>query len=140
MSLIDSQNEFSDGQTLAMAVGDHASTNLVDLSLARNIGIGEPVPLTVQITDDATSGGAGTLQILVESDADVAFGSPSVLYTSAAIALGTLVAGYKFPISFVPRVNEQHIRILYRVGTADLTGGTVDANIGSEDQTNLVNV
>ena len=138
--LIDSQNEFSDDQTLAIAVGDQASSNLVDLSVDRDIGKGEPVPLLVQITDDATSGGAGTLQVLVQSDGDVAFGSPSVLYTSEVIALATLVAGYKFLINFVPRANERYVRVLYRIGTADLTGGTVHASMGSEDQTNLVNV
>lgn len=140
MSLLDSQNELSNKQTLIAAVGTHVSTNVIDLSVDRDIGKGEPVPFLSQITTLVTSGGAATLQLILETDDNEAMASAETLYTSEVIALATLVAGYKFPINFVPRTNQQYLRASYVIGTADITAGAIQTSIGSEDQTNLVNV
>ena len=140
MSLLDSQNELSNKQTLIAAVGTHVSTNVIDLSVDRDIGKGEPVPFLAQITTLVESGGAATLQLILETDDNEAMASAETLYTSEVITLAALVAGYKFPINFVPRTNQQYLRASYVIGTADITAGAIQCSIGSEDQTNLVNV
>lgn len=142
MSLIDSQNLFSDDQTLILTVagGEVASTNIIDLGVDRDIGKGEPVPVLIQITTAVESGGAGTLQVKLQTDDNASFSSPTDLYDSGALAKTVLVEGYKIPLNFVPRENERYLRVTYTPGTADLTAGAVLACIGSEDQTNLANV
>ena len=141
MSLVDSQNTLSDDQTLiqTVAAGAVASTNVIDLSVDRDIGKGEPVPFLAQITT-ACVGATGTLTLILETDDNEAFASAEALWTSEAIPVANLVAGYKFPLNFLPRTNQRYLRVTYTVGTADFTAGAIFTAIGSEDQTNLVNV
>ena len=138
--LLDSQNELSSKQSLIAAVGTVVSTNVIDLSVDRDIGKGEPVPFLAQITTTVTSGGAATLQLVLETDDNEAMASAETLYTSEAIALATLVAGYKFELNHIPRTNQRYLRASYVIGTADITAGAIQTSVGSEDQTNLVNV
>ena len=138
--LIDSQNEFSNKQTVAIAVGNVDSTNIIDLGVDRDIGKGEPVPIRIQVTTDIESAGAGTLQVILLTDDAANFPSAETLYTSGVIAKGTLVAGYVFELNYVPRTNQRFLKLNYVVGTADLTAGNIQAQIGSHDQTNKANV
>ena len=140
MSLMDSKNTLSDNQTLIFAVGAAPSTNTLNLSVLRNIGIGEPVPVLAQITDDFLSAGAATLQLIIETDDNVGFASAETLYDSGAIGKAALVAGYKFLINSFPRTNQKWVRARLVIGTADGTAGTILITIGAQDQTNLVNV
>lgn len=139
---MDSQNTLSDDQTLVITVAGSpvASTNYIDLGADRDIGKGEPVPFLAQITDAFTSGGAATLQLLLETDDNSSFSSAETLWDSGAIPKATLVAGYKFPLNFIPRTNQRYLRCTLTVGTADGTGGTIFIAVGAPDQTNLANV
>lgn len=77
-----------------------------------------------------TSGGAGTLQLQIQTDSTNAFGSPTAIYDSGVIVLATLVAGYRFKIQALPiGASERFIRGLWTVGTAAMTAGAVDLEL-----------
>ena len=109
---IDAQNLFSDSQALTATA---ASTNLIDLGVDRDIGVGEPlaVVLTVEVAADATTGNE-TYQVDVETDDNSSFSSASVIArripTAAELALGTVMT---IPL---PNTNERYIRLNYTLG------------------------
>jgi hypothetical protein len=109
---VDSQNVFSDSQALTATA---ASTNLIDLGVDRDIGVGEPlaVVLTVEVAADATTGNE-TYQVDVETDDNSSFSSASVIArripTAAELALGTVMT---IPL---PNTNERYIRLNYTLG------------------------
>lgn len=109
---IDAQNLFSDSQALTATA---ASTNLIDLGVDRDIGVGEPlaVVLTVEVAADATTGNE-TYQVDVETDDNSSFSSASVIArripTAAELALGTVMV---IPL---PNTNERYLRLNYTLG------------------------
>lgn len=145
--ILDAQLQFSAAQTLAIAVGTAASTNIIDLHLsgipvlanlqgARDLGAaGTKLKLLVVIITAATSGGAGTLSVSLQGAPDNGSGAPGTYatwWTSPAYALATLAAGARLMDIDFPRPPAgigipRFIRLLYTVGTADLTGGTISA-------------
>lgn len=139
--IFDKQTLMSDQQAITATAG---SMNQIDLtprgsslySMVRDIGPGRPIPIAVQVTENFNN--LTSLQVSLETDEDVAFGSPQVVRQTQAIPLASLVAGYKFLIDWVPRgTNERYMRIKYTVvGTAP-TAGKVTAGITlAEAQTN----
>ncbi|WP_413616414.1 hypothetical protein MRB56_09105 [Halomonas cupida] len=122
--IFDSTFLFSDDQAVTATA---ASTNIVDLGVVRDIGKGVPVPLLVQVTEDFAT--LTSLTVTVETDDDPGFGSPKVLATSGAIAAADLVAGYQFPLQYMPIGTERYLAITYTVGGTDATAGTVTAGV-----------
>lgn len=109
--ILDEQTLFSDDQVVA---ANAASTNVIDLSVAKDLGPGVPIPLLVQLTADPT-GTAPTLQVDVEVDDNVGFASAKVVQTYTFPA--TAVQGDKMPMQFVPHgLDEQFCRLNYTVG------------------------
>lgn len=94
---VDAQQQYSAAQVV---VATAVSTNAIDHSSDRNIGIGEPMVVVVTVVSGAVT--AGTLTITVQCDTTSAFGSPVVVATSPALATATLVAGFKYVIPIPP--------------------------------------
>ena len=97
---LDAQNLFSDAQAVTVTA---VSTNVIDLSQDRNIGIGEPmaVLITVDVAADVVTGDE-TYQFDLQTDATDAFGSPLVIASRAftnAQAVTDLLAGSRVVIS-----------------------------------------
>lgn len=132
--ILDETFMFSDDQDLSQVAGAYDSTNVIDLGVDRDMGNGVPIPLLIQVTEDFASGGSATLQVVLETDDNEAMASSEILYTSEVIVLATLVAGYKFVINFLPRENQQYLQLVYTIGTATTTAGTVTAGITWGDQ------
>jgi len=131
--LLDSSNQFSASQALT-ALGSTASTNIIDLGIARDIGdaVTASLYLLCQVATAFTSGGSATLQVQVQSAPDNGSGSPgawSTLEQSDAIPVASLVQGYKFlPGAMVsPATPGRFLRLNFVIGTAVMTGGTVTA-------------
>jgi hypothetical protein len=123
----DAENRFSDAQDISGA-GPDASTDVVDLGIARDIGTGENLYLVVSV-DTTFVGGGITVAVTIETDNDEAFGSP----TSPAQTIGTFaalsVAGSRFVVRLQPdAINERFMRVLYTQSGA-LTTGAVTAFI-----------
>lgn len=111
--ILDAQNTFSDSQAL---VGTAVSTNVIDLSQDRDIGIGRPMVI-MTVVKVAPAGG-GTLQIDAQADDNVGFASPAVAATTGAIAAAALAAGTKRVLPLPPdKLTERFLRLNYTMVT-----------------------
>jgi len=138
--ILDMQTMFSgstaaDGSLTGQAITvTAASTNILDTGVNKEKGRGTPIPLLVQVTTTFTAGGAATLQAVLQCDGDVAFGSANTLWDSGAIAVATLVAGYRFLIDKIPehvaaKADSRYFRFNYTVATGPMTAGNLVAGI-----------
>lgn len=119
--ILDAQNLYSDAQAIT---ADAPSTNVIDHGADRNIGLGEP--LSVYITIDVAAAGGGTLEITLQTDDDVSFGSPTTMATTGAVAAANLTAGSKVVLPLpADTLGERFTRLYYDVTT--MTGITVTA-------------
>jgi len=142
--IMDNNLVFSDGQALTATA---ASTNIIDIGIAgtayghaagvrRDIGIGNEIPINVAVVEGFNN--LTSLAIAVQTDDDVAFGSPKTIATGAAIPLASLTAGYRFifPAEILEGTDERYLRLYYTiVGTAP-TLGKLSAAIVAARQTN----
>lgn len=141
----------SSPRNLAQVAGDYASQNILDYGLlspslptpgagvgSRDMGIGDKpaLKLFVQVVT-AFAGSTGTLAIAFQGSIADANGDPAAWttwYTSPTYALATLNAGSRLlDISF-PRPPDgiavpRFVRLLYTIGTATMTAGTVAAGV-----------
>jgi hypothetical protein len=131
--LIDKQNQFSnDTGDSPTALGSTASTNIIDLGIARDIGgaVTDDLMLLCEVVAAFTSGGSGTLQVQFQTAPDNGSGAPgawSTLAQSDTVALASLVQGYKFLPGELPGGTLRFIRLNYVIGTAVMTAGTLKA-------------
>lgn len=111
---IDSQLLFSDAQAVS---ADAASTNQIDLGVARNLFDGEPMAVVLQI-DVAADGTTTdeTYEFQIETDGDSGFGSPTDLLAHS-IGYASLTAGsvHVLPVPVGAAV-ERYLRVYYNVG------------------------
>lgn len=142
--ILDNSLVLSDQQAITATA---ASTNVWDTlaqgtpygwlsAYGRDLGEGEEeIPLLVQVI--AAFNNLTSLTVSWETSVDAAFTSPVTLATTAAIPLASLVAGYRIPMTRVPRGSFlQFNRLKYTVtGTAPTTG-TVTAAIVAALQSN----
>lgn len=139
--ILSSELIFSEEQNLT---ADGASTNIIDLgetgtplgaptSLVRDIGKGKPVPILVQLTEDA-GGTSPTLDVELQVDDDEAFGSPKTVMSAQQVEGGS--DGDRVWLWVVPEeTNERYMRLNYTLGGTS-PDYTVTAAIVAADQTN----
>ena len=130
--ILDTQEQFSDAQAVT-SVGDAASTNVYDTGAAADVGIGEEIYVYAKSKAAFTSSGAGTLQVILQDSADNSTFADVQALTPAK-ALATLTANTDLVRARLPIGLRRYIRLAYRVGTAAMTGGTVDAYLSLEVQ------
>jgi hypothetical protein len=126
--LIDRQNQFSAAQAVT-STGATASTNTVDLGVARDIGdaVTDQLMLLCEVVTPFTSGGSATLQVQFQTSPDNAIWS--TLAQSDAIPVAALVQGYKFLPGELPGGTSRYVRLNYVVGTAAMTGGALTSGL-----------
>lgn len=127
--IFDSTFLFSDDQAVTATAN---STNIVDLGVSRDIGKGVPIPLLIQVTADFAT--LTSLTVTVETDDNDSFSSATTLASSGAIAAADLVAGYQFPLQYMPIGTERYLRITYTVAGTAATAGTVTAGVVASHQ------
>lgn len=111
---VDAQLLFSDAQAVT---ADAASTNLVDLGVARNLFDGEPMAVVLQI-DVAADGTTTdeTYEFQIETDDNASFSSATDLIAhSIGYASLTVNSLHVLPIPVGAAV-ERYIRVYYNVG------------------------
>jgi hypothetical protein len=126
-----------------------ASTNIIDLGavgtafghaapLKRDLGLNQCIPFLIQATETFTAAGAATLTVALQADDDEAFGSPTTVWTSAAIPVASLVAGYQIGlVNYIPKgITERYFRLNYTVATGPMTAGRIIAGVVAAVQTN----
>lgn len=139
--IIDSMLYLANAQAVT-ATGDTASTNVYDTGMTADDGIGEPIFVNCLVTTTPTSGGAATIQAVLQTSADnstwtdVLLG-PALAYNAAGAAAGQYLLQSRLPLGI-----KRYVRIAWRVGTAVLTAGNFSAFITKDIQqapTNPVN-
>lgn len=131
--IIDKLNEFSDAQAVTVSA---AATNVVDLGAAGAIE-SKPLYLVIKVNTAVEAAGSATVTFALKTDDDEAIGSATTLWTSAAIAKATLVAGYevvRLPIN--GRQLERYLQVYYTVASGPLTAGKFDAFLTADGDTN----
>jgi hypothetical protein len=137
---LDERNEFADAVSVAAAAGTALIGDVIDLGVARDIGLGEP-PLYVVIQTDTeiiTGGAAGTIQFKVSSDAQAAIATdgtasdhiitPSLVTDDAAANDARLNAGGTILMAQLPPGSyERYLGILCITGTTTTTAGKINA-------------
>ncbi len=111
--IIDAQNLFSDDQALTATA---VSTNVIDLGIDRNVGIGEPMAAVVTLSVAADDADADeTYVVTLETDDNSSFSSATVIAT--ATILKGAEAGSKV-VLMVPadETAERYLRINYTLG------------------------
>jgi microcystin degradation protein MlrC len=115
------------------ATGSTASTNVIDLGVARDIGGGvtDELFLDCSVVAAFASGGSATLQVQLQGSNDNA--SWSTLEQSDAVPVAALAQGYKFlPGRLVSPQSTglfRFLRLNYAIGTAAMTAGTLVAGL-----------
>lgn len=152
--------------SLISGTGDIASTNVYDILgsgpgtapqniignaalFGSDVGIGGVRPeLNVTIGTAIVSGGGGTLNVKLQAAPDTAgtnlpgtwqtLAETGVL-TVAQLTAGQIVARFPFLPAFPANLNPRYIRLLFTVGTASITAGTVASalvTMSRDDQAN----
>tara|TARA_Y100000310_G_scaffold25627_1_gene24507 strand:+ start:2091 stop:2567 length:477 start_codon:yes stop_codon:yes gene_type:complete len=139
---LDERLEFADNVSVAAAAGTALIGDQVDLTVARDIGNGQPLYLVIRTggTEIITGGSAGTLLFQLASDASAAIatdGSATVhLQTDALVTdddaanavqfnAGGLIFFGALPLEGVPY--ERYLGILAVTATTTTTAGTINA-------------
>eukprot|EP01136_Pigoraptor_vietnamica_P045043 Opistho-1_new@22551 len=123
--ILDNQAMYSNAQTIT-ALGDTPSTNGVDHG-SGNSGPGMAGLMLVIRTDAAfTSGGAGTLQPILQDSADNS-SFADVLSLTPALPLAALTTNAVVAQVRMPGNVRRFSRIAWRVAGATMTGGRVTA-------------
>ena len=118
--IMDAQNRFSNAQAVTATA---VSTDVIDFGVGDKGINDKPLRLRVQVDETATSAGASTLVVTLETDDVVGFGSAVVVYTSASIAKAAIVAGAVLVDIPIPYGMKRYARLNYTIGTANLTAG-----------------
>jgi len=127
---VDKLLEFSDAQAVTAAA---ASTNVVDFSVARDLGNGRPLYLVLGCVVAMTDAGSdSTLAVAIQTDSDEAFGTAVTLGTvhtfAATTAANTQVV---IPLS-IGWAYDRYVRLYYTPANGNLTTGSFDAFLAFE--------
>lgn len=123
--ILDNQTMYANGQAVT-ATGDTASTNSYDHGPG-NSGVGAGDLWLVARTGAAvTSGGAATVQVVLQDSADNSTFA-DVAVVTAALALAALGANKTLVVARMPGNVRRYSRVVFRVGVAALTAGTFSA-------------
>lgn len=132
--ILDSQLSLSRAQSIAAAAGDVVSTDYYDTGAAADVGIGEDFAIQVQLAAAVTSGGAATVQVVLQCDDNTSFSSAKEYPLTSALALASLTANRILYQGRLPYGLERYIRVVYRIGTATTTAGTVNTFLAKDLQ------
>lgn len=121
--LVDAQQLFSDAQAITATA---ASTNLIDLGIARSLGTGERLYLVCLVDTAFTDAGSdSTVVVTIETDTAEGFGSATTVQTIgtflALAAAGTMLI---VPVAKFA-TDERYVRLMYTVANGNLTTGAI---------------
>lgn len=128
--ITDAQNTLSASQTVTTSA---VSGNTIDLSQARDVGIGQDLFIVVNVEQTVTAAGAATVNFQVVTSAAAALSSPTILGQTDAIPKASLVAGTQIvipvPQTLINKTGQRYFGLQYTVGTGPLTAGIFSAYV-----------
>lgn len=131
--ILDERNEFADATALNTgAAASYLVGDVIDLeSIGLDLGTGADLWFVIQIDTAATSGGAATGQFHLASDAQAAIavdGTATYHFSTGAIAVATLIAGYQVCAVKIPAgTYERYLGVLQTTAVAAFTAGKINA-------------
>lgn len=142
MGMLDQEIMLADGQTVT-AIGDTPSTNIYDTGGTNGQGdMGqayEQLWFNIRVGTTATSGGAATIQGVIQVSDDAATWTDLLAGIAAPVA--NALAGYDLLRVQPPLISfgspSRYFRAVIRVGTAVLTAGKFDAYVSNTIQRNI---
>ena len=130
--LIDKLNQFSaDAGDSPTLVGSTASTNTIDLGIARDIGgaVTDQLMNMAQVITAFTSGGAATLKLQFQASNDAS--TWTTIAQTDDVPVASLVQGYRFLngeiVNYPGSTLYRYLRFNYVIGTAVMTAGALKA-------------
>jgi hypothetical protein len=115
--LLSKEDMFSDDQAITV---DADSTNIIDLQADRDIGLGEPVGILIQVTETFLT--TVSLIVTLITDDNAAFTSGTTIYTSETILVADLVKGKRVWLLFMGANNERFLKLHYDISTTATAG------------------
>jgi len=118
MAIIDRENNYSGGSgTGQNLTASGFSTDLIDHRLDRDLGIGEPIALVIQLRAAPDAAQADeTYAVQLQTDDNSGFGSPASVGPSISIPR-TSLSGQKFVIYLPPDTTiERYTRLSWTLG------------------------
>nr|WP_154927529.1 hypothetical protein [Pantoea agglomerans] len=126
---------FSEAQAVTASA---ASTDVIDLGpidgTRRDIGVGYPLELFVNVNTTAAAAGAATVNIQLQTSPDNS--TWTTLTSTGDLALSALTAGKRVMSQKVPQGVQRYLRVNYVVGTGPLTAGAFTAGINLDVDNN----
>lgn len=105
------------------------STNTIDLGVARDIGVGEDLFIDFEVGITFVGGTSIRFDIITSASADLS--TPTILVSSAAIPVASLVAGYRTAMRIPPQIGslgQRYLGAQYTV-VGTMSAGAVSANV-----------
>jgi hypothetical protein len=141
--ILDLQTKFSDAQAVTVTA---ISTNVLDLRNAATPALvdegmsGPETWLVIHVPTAFTAGGAATMTITLESDSTANLATaPVVHFTSPAIPVASLVAGYNAIRVQLPSADyKRYLGIRYTIATGPMTAGAINAFLTPDLQRNVI--
>ena len=129
--IIDKLLEFGDAANAFVNVGTAVVGDVIDLGAAptlQNIGGGEPIYLVIQV-DTTIVGATSTSEFKLVSDSTSNLTtSPTTHFSSGALPVATVVAGYQVCAVALPVGNyERYLGVTVTSAVANTTAGKVNA-------------
>lgn len=116
----------SDAQAIT---ADAASTNTIDLSVARDVGEGKQLFMVFTVTEAFNNLTSLALQVITSANADL---SSSTVRGATSVALASLTAGSQFVVPLPPLVGslgQRYLGAYYDVTGTNPSTGKVTADI-----------
>lgn len=132
---IDSQNAFSETQSVVSAVGDVVSTNVYDTA-SNDVGNGEELVLIARMVA-ALAGVGSTIQVVLQDSADNA--TYADVQAGPAVTTALAIVGRSLARFYLPFGLRRYLRVVYRIAGATTTAGTVSSYIVVDAQANTAN-
>lgn len=133
--ILDKLLMFSEAQAVTASA---ASTDVIDLGpidgTRRDIGVGYPLELFVNVNTTAAAAGAATVNIQLQTSPDNS--AWTTLTSTGDLALSALTSGKRVMSQKVPQGVQRYLRVNYVVGTGPLTAGAFTAGINLDVDNN----
>lgn len=134
MGMVDSSLRLSAAQAVT-GLGDIASTGTLDLGTSfQDMGLTSDLWAVAVCTAAATSAGAATVQAALQDSANGSTWADLLL--GPVLPVASAKPGVKLLETQPPNNHRRYLRMVYRIGTAALTGGQFDAFITTAVQRN----
>ena len=134
--ILDERSEFTDALDVSSTTGTTLEGDVIDLTVARDIGQGQPIYLVIQVTTLFASGGSATVNFRLRSDGVAAIhATTSTAHVeTGAIAFASLTLGAQFvlPLPSEGLAYERFLGVQVVTATATTTAGSVNMFLTTE--------